>query len=476
MNLETLTIQKAHEDMKSGKYSAADLAQAYLGTIKEKNGDTHAYLEVYDDVIEQAKVADGKFKDGSATIMTGIPVAVKDNILVRGKTASSASKILEHYKAVYDATVIEKLKEAGAVFLGRTNMDEFAMGGSTENSAFGPTKNPHDMSRVPGGSSGGSAVAVAMSGALVALGSDTGGSIRQPAALCGIVGLKPTYGAVSRRGLMAMGSSLDQIGTFGKTVDDAEAFFNAIRGHDPRDSTSAKMTEVRPPSERERVMTIGVPEDFLQMKGIDVDVLENFRYTLSALEKKGHTIRSVSLSSFKYALAAYYIIMPAEASTNLARFDSVRYGLHISGDSGIDDYLQTRGVGFGKEVRRRIMFGTYVLSAGYKDAYYNKAGQVRDLIRDDLKKVFDSGIDVIATPTSPTPAFKIGEKSADPLSMYLADIFTVPINLAGVPGISVPSGFVEREGKKLPLGFQIIAPHFREDLLFALGRDVERGA
>lgn len=476
MNFETLTIQRAHDDMKSGIYSATDLAQAYLDVIKEKDGDIHAYLEVYDDVVEQAKAADGKFKDGNATIMTGIPVAVKDNILVKGKTASSASKTLEHYRAVYDATVIEKLKEAGAVFLGRTNMDEFAMGGSTENSAFGFTKNPHDTSRVPGGSSGGSAAAVAMGGALVALGSDTGGSIRQPAALCGIVGLKPTYGAVSRRGLMAMGSSLDQIGTFGKTVDDAEALFDTIRGYDPRDSTSAKMTEVRPPSERERVMTIGVPDDFLQMKGIDADVLENFRAALSLLEKRGHTVRSVSLPSFKYALAAYYIIMPAEASTNLARFDGVRYGRRISGDSGIDDYLQTRGAGFGKEVRRRIMLGTYVLSAGYKDAYYNKAGQVRDLIRDDLKKVFDSGIDVIATPTSPTPAFKIGEKSADPLSMYLADIFTVPINLAGVPGISVPSGFAEREGKKLPLGFQIIAPHFREDLLFTLGRDIERGA
>lgn len=473
IDLATLTIQKAHDAMKKGVFSAVDLAQAYLDAIKENDGDIHAYLEVYGDVLEQAKYADKKFKDGSATVLTGIPIAVKDNILIKGRIVSAASRMLENYKASYDAHVIGKLKAAGAVFVGRTNMDEFAMGGSTENSAFGPTKNPHDTTRVPGGSSGGSAAAVAMGGALVALGSDTGGSIRQPAALCGIVGLKPTYSAVSRRGVMAMGSSLDQIGTFGKTVEDAEALFDAIKGHDPMDSTSIKMTDVARPSEKRKQMTIGVPEDFLQMEGIDADVLLNFRAMLAMLEKSGHTIRPVSLPSFKYSLAVYYIVMPAESSTNLARFDGVRYGLHISGDSGIDDYFKTRGAGFGPEVRRRIMLGTYVLSAGYKDAYYNKAEQVRGLIRDDLNKVFADGVDVIATPTSPTPAFKLGEKSADPLSMYLADIFTVPINLAGVPGISVPSGFVEREGKKLPLGFQIVAPHFREDILFALGRDVE---
>jgi len=470
INLENLTITQAHEDMKNGTYTAVELAQAYLDVIKEKNSDINAYLEVYEDVLEQAKTADEKFKDGSATLLTGIPVAVKDNILIKGRTASSASKILENYTATYDAEVIRKLKEEGAVFLGRTNMDEFAMGGSTENSAFGVTKNPTDNTRVPGGSSGGSAATVAMDGALVSLGSDTGGSIRQPASFCGVVGFKPTYGTVSRSGLMAMGSSLDQIGTFGKTVEDAEILFDAIKGHDPKDSTSVldKKSEVAPPTK----MTIGVPKDFVESEGVDASVLENFKDTLNKLEKEGHTIKDISLPNLKYSLAVYYIIMPAESSTNLARFDGVRYGLHVSGESGIEDYAKTRGAGFGKEVRRRIMLGTYVLSAGYKDAYYNKATQVRELIRSDLKKAFKE-VDVIATPTSPVPAFKIGERSNDPLAMYLSDIFTVPANITGVPGISVPSGFVQRDGQKLPLGFQIIAPHFHEMRLFALGKQIE---
>ena len=311
-----------------------------------------------------------------------------------------------------------------------------------------------------------------MGGALVALGSDTGGSIRQPASLCGVVGLKTTYGSVSRYGLMAMGSSLDQIGPFGKTVEDVRAVFNVIKGADFMDSTSVPL-HLRGEEEAIKAkMVIGVPEDFLTMKGIDADVLQNFRETLSQLEKKGHTIKKVTLPNLKYSLASYYIIMPAEASTNLARFDGVRYGLSIKGDTLFDDYAKTRGSGFGKEVRRRIMLGAYVLSAGYYDAYYNKATAVRALIQKDFTEAF-SGVDVIATPTSPTPAFKIGEKANDPLAMYLADIFTVPINLAGVPAISVPSGFGERDGKQLPLGFQIIAPHFKEERLFSLGADIE---
>ncbi len=474
IDIRKLTIKKAHDDLTKGVYSARELAEAYLAEAKKRNPALNAYLEIFDDVLVQADAADKKIKDGTATTLTGIPLAIKDNILIKGRVASSASRILENYTASYDAHVIEKLKDSGAVFIGRTNMDEFAMGGSTENSAYGPTKNPHDESRVAGGSSGGSAAAVAADMALCALGSDTGGSIRQPASLCGIVGLKPTYGAVSRRGVMAMGSSLDQIGPFGKTVEDTEIIWNVIRGHDPKDSTSIDTDKrgYKNIDNADRKFRIGVPEDFVSGEGIDADVLSNFRETLEKLKSAGHEIIPVSLPHAKYSLASYYIVMPAEASTNLARFDGVRYGLHVSGESGIDDYKKTRAAGFGPEVRRRIMLGTYVLSAGYYDAYYGKATAVRALIRKDFDDAFGS-VDAIATPTSPVPAFKIGEKADDPLSMYLADIFTVPVNLAGVPAISVPSGFTQQEGKKLPLGFQIIAPHFREDVLFTLGRAVD---
>lgn len=471
IDLKNLTIKQAHDDMKAGKYTAVSLTQAYLDVISNKNGSINAYLGIYDSALKQAKDADEKFKKGEATLMTGIPIAVKDNILIKGETASSASKILQNYRAVYDATVIAKLKKEGAVFLGRTNMDEFAMGGSTENSAYGITKNPHDISRVSGGSSGGSAAALAMDGALGALGSDTGGSVRQPASFCGVVGLKPTYGAVSRFGLMAMGSSLDQVGTFGKTVEDAEIIFNAISGHDEKDSTSIPESFYEK-EDLNRGITIGVPDNFIERDGIDENVLKNFKHTVDKLKNKGYKIKNVGLPNLKYSLASYYIIMPAEASTNLARFDGVRYGLLKEGVSGIDDYMKTRGLGFGKEVRRRIMLGTYVLSAGYYDAYYSKATMVREMIKKDFETAFKE-VDAIITPTSPTPAFKIGEKSEDPLQMYLADIFTVPINLAGVPAISVPSGFAEVDGKKLPLGCQIIAPHFKEGRLFKIGKDIE---
>jgi len=466
IDLKNLTIRKAHEDLKDEKYSAVDLASAYLKNIEEKNQDINAYLEVFDDVIEQAKKADDRIKKGEATLLTGIPIAIKDNILIKNKIASSASKILENYTAVYDATVIQKLKDEGAVFLGRVNMDEFAMGGSTENSAYGVTKNPNDKSRVPGGSSGGSAAAVSMDGTLCALGSDTGGSVRQPASFCGVVGFKSTYGTVSRRGLIAMGSSLDQIGPISKTVEDAEILFNAIKGHDIKDSTSIE--DIQSVSLKEK-MTIGIPEDFLKMEGIDNTVLDNFNEIIEKLKSDGHTIKNISLPNLKYSLASYYIIMPAEASTNLARFDGVRYGLHKESDSLLSDYMKTRGEGFGKEVRRRIMLGAYVLSAGYYDAYYNKATAVRELIKQDLEEAFKE-VDVIATPTTPTPAFKIGEKTDDPLQMYLADIFTVPANLAGIPAISIPSGHTDN----LPLGFQVLAPHFGEDRLFSLGKVVEK--
>lgn len=487
IDLKTLTIKKAHKHLTQGDFSAVELAEAYLKEIGEKNKELNAYLEVYDDVLSQAAEADKKIKAGGATALTGIPIAIKDNILIKGRKVSAASKILENYVASYDATVIKKLKEAGAVFLGRTNMDEFAMGGSTENSAFGCTKNPHDPSRVSGGSSGGSAAAVASNLALAALGSDTGGSIRQPASFCGLVGLKPTYGAVSRYGLMAMASSLDQIGPIAKTVEDAEIIFDCIKGRDPHDSTSLDLKTYQPanpdsadgiedPRFRKRnrdlptsKLTIGVPRAFTENKSIDKSIVENFNASLETLKKLGHQVVDVSLPAVSYSLATYYIIMPAEASANLARFDGVKYGLHKSGATLLEDYQLTRGEGFGREVRRRILLGTYVLSSGYYDAYYNKAIAVRGVITEDFDKAFKN-VDIIATPTTPTPAFKIGEKSSDPMSMYLADIFTVSANIASIPAISVPSGFVEVSGKRLPLGLQLMAPVGGEMSLFELSK------
>ncbi len=469
IDLKNLTIKKAHEDMKSGKYSAVDLSRMYLEEIKKRNPETNAYLEVFEDIVEQAKEADRKFKDGVATELTGIPFAIKDNILIQGKKASSASKILENYQATYDATVIKKLKEAGVVFLGRTNMDEFAMGGSTENSAFGVTKNPYDTSRVAGGSSGGSAAALAMDGALAALGSDTGGSIRQPASFCGLVGLKPTYGRVSRYGVMAMGSSLDQIGPFGKTVEDTEIIYNAIKGKDEKDGTTISNATYSIESKNKK-QVIGVPKSFLGGDGIDKDSLKNFNDSLEKLENLGYEIKDIELPNISYSLAVYYVIMPAEVSSNMSRFDGVRYGLHKDGENGIDDYFVTRGAGFGKEVRRRILLGTYVLSSGYYDAYYNRANAVRKIITNDFKKAFEK-VDIIMTPTTPAPAFKIGEKISDPVAMYLEDIFTVTANLTGMPAISIPSGFVEKEGNKLPLGIQMTATHGNEEVLFRIGKE-----
>lgn len=464
-DLTKLTIKDARALLEKKEVSAVELTDAHIKQCKEKNPDIHAYLELFEEAKEQAKQADERIARGESHPLLGVPLAMKDNILIEGHTASSASKILENYTATYDATVTKKLKERGAVFLGRANMDEFAMGSSTEKSAFGPTKNPRDTNRVPGGSSGGSAAAVAGDMAIAALGSDTGGSIRQPAALCGVVGLKPTYGSVSRYGLMAMGSSLDVIGPLTKTVDDAEILFEAIRGWDKMDSTTV-------PDERKRIeakkkYTIGVPRDFLK-SGVEPDVLVAFENGLKTLKEAGHNIVDIELPTLPHSLAAYYIIMPAEVSANLARFDGVRYGLHVDGKDRIDDYRQSRGTGFGKEVRRRIILGTYVLSSGYYDAFYGKAMQAKDRIRRDVYTAFET-VDAIATPTTPSPAFKFGEKTSDPLAMYLEDIFTVSANIIGVPGISVPFGAVEREGKNLPLGFQLMAPELGEKTLFALG-------
>jgi aspartyl-tRNA(Asn)/glutamyl-tRNA(Gln) amidotransferase subunit A len=470
MDIDKITIKSARKSLDRKEFSSRDLAAAFLDKIREKDVEINAFLEVFDDVDKQAKNADKMIQKGDVYPLTGIPLAIKDNILIKGRNASAASRILEGYKASYDADVIFKLKEQGAIFIGRTNMDEFAMGSSTENSAFGPTKNPHDVSRVPGGSSGGSAAAVAAGFCLGALGSDTGGSVRQPASFCGVVGMKPTYGIVSRSGLIAMGSSLDQIGTFTKTNEDAQIIFDSIKGHDSKDSTSLPDNFFQ--KDKRVAKVIGVPRNFLK-EGVDEKVIDNFEKTLDSLKVKGYEIRDIELPSFKYALGVYYIIMPAEASTNLARFDGIRYGLSIDGDTNDDVYSRTRRQGFGKEVRRRVLLGTFVLSSGYVDAYYRRADSVRNLIKTDIENAFKE-VDVIATPTTPTPAFKIGEKSGDPLSMYAADIFTVPVNLAGVPAISIPSGFVEKDGKKLPVGFQLISPHGDDGMLFTIGSEIER--
>ncbi|MEX0935038.1 MAG: Asp-tRNA(Asn)/Glu-tRNA(Gln) amidotransferase subunit GatA [Candidatus Paceibacterota bacterium] len=467
MDTKTLTITKCQKGYSEGEFTPSDVVAALSKNINEKNDSLNAYLEVFEDVNEQIDNLGEQKGD-----LWGIPLGIKDNILIKGKTASGGSRILEGYTAPYDATAIKKLKNKKVLFLGRTNMDEFAMGSSTENSAFGSTKNPIDESRVPGGSSGGSAAVVAAGMAIAALGSDTGGSIRQPASLCGLVGFKPTYGAISRSGLMAMGSSLDQIGPITKTVKDTQILFDAMSGNDPLDSTTLPDDSFK--DERKDAYTIGVPRDLIEQEGIDDDVLEQFNSSLESLKEKGHTIKEIDLEHADYALAAYYIVMPAEVSSNLARYDGVKFGLHEEGENLLDEYFKTRGVGFGEEVRRRIILGTYVLSSGYYDAYYNKASALRSTIRSEFDVAFKE-VDAIATPTTPTPAFKIGEKIDDPLAMYLEDIFTVPANIIGVPAISVPSGTAKRDGVVLPLGFQLIAPHTHESTLFALGEDIEDG-
>lgn len=469
MELTKLTIKEASEKLHSGEIKVADLVDAYLKNLDEKNGELNIYLEKYHDISDQITLAQDMIDSGSATLLTGIPIAIKDNILIKNRTASAASKILENYKATYTATAAQKLIDAGAVLLGRTNMDEFAMGGSTENSAYGVTKNPIDPTCVSGGSSGGSAAAVSAETALAALGSDTGGSIRQPASFCGVVGLKPTYGSVSRHGLMAMASSLDVIGPITKTVEDAEIIFNTISGIDPKDSTSVEGDKSTSPKK------IGVPKKYLE-KGIAPEVLENFEKSLKRLESLGYEIADIDLPSLDYSLAVYYVLMPAEVSSNMARYDGIKYGKSAVNENGpnkpenlMQVYTKTRGENLGAEVRRRIMLGTYVLSAGYADEYYNKAWQVRNMIKKEFEKAFEK-VDIIAMPTSPTPAFKIGEKTNDPLEMYLADIFTVFANLVGVPAISIPDGKVDN----LPTGLQLVAPHLAEKNLFEVGKKFEK--
>ncbi len=465
------TLIQLHEELKNGNITVEALVLEYRKKIEEKEKDVHALLGMYSDsfIESQISIAKKMFEDGADTILTGIPIVLKDNLLVKGELATGASKILENYHATYDATVVRKLKEAGAILIGRANMDEFAMGGSTENSAYGVTKNPHDITRVAGGSSGGSAAVVAYGGAPISLGSDTGGSIRQPASLCGVVGLKTTYGDVSRYGVMAMGSSLDQIGPFGNCVSDVEEVYKIITGHDVLDSTSIP-SESRNSKVKNINKVIGVPMSFVNREGVDKEVLDNFNISIEKMKQAGYSIKDITIEHLEKALSVYYILMPAEVSSNLARYDGIRYGLSHPGETSIESYFESRTAGFGPEVRRRILLGTYVLSSGYYDSYYNKANLVKEMLKKEFERVFQD-VDVIVTPTSPVPAFKIGEKSKDPLAMYLADIFTVPVNIVGVPAISIPSG---KTVSGLPLGIQFIAPHMSENVLFTIGKEFEK--
>ena len=462
------TITQLNNDLKSGKVTVADLVNESKKIIND-NKDVNAILGFYSDdfINKQIEKANQMFKDGTATELTGIPIVLKDNILINGERVGAASKILDDYVATYDATVVKKLRDAGAIMTARANMDEFAMGGSTENSAYGVVKNPKDKTRVAGGSSGGSAAVVAYGGVSISLGSDTGGSIRQPASLCGVVGLKPTYGSTSRYGLMAMGSSLDQIGPFGNSVKDVKIVHNIISGYDTLDSTSLREDERYKINDTRK--KIGVPSKFVNMEGVDREVLENFNASLEKFKKASYETVDIDIKDIEKAVSVYYVVVCAEVSSNMARYDGIRFGLSVPDTNVTKGYFKTRTEGLGDEVRRRILLGTYVLSSGYYDAYYNKANLVREMLKKEFAKVF-AGVDVIATPTSPIPAFKIGEKSSDPLAMYLADIFTVPVNIVGVPAISIPSGKT-KEG--LPLGIQFIATHNGEETLFEYGEVFE---
>ncbi len=468
IDLKNLTIEKAHDSLKAGEYTVRELCQAYLDVIKEKNPDINAYLEVFDDVMDEADKAQEKFKNGTAKLLTGIPIAIKDNMLVKGKKVTAGSKILEGYIAPYTATALQNLLNEGAIFLGRTNMDEFAMGSSVQTSAYGITRNPLDRERVPGGSSGGSSAALVMGGALVALGSETCGSIRQPAAYTGLVGFKPTYGSVSRSGLIAMANSLDQICPLTRTVSEAEILHNVLASCDPLDSTTEKM-EVRIPKPHKETKKIAVPSDVMSGQGMDKEVYDAFIKSIEDFKKLGYEIVPHDFKYIKYSLAVYYILMPAEVSTNLERFDGIRYGYRSEANNLFDFYMKTRGQGFGREARRRILLGTYVLSHGYYDAYYRKACLLKNEITKELENLFEE-FDFYITPTAPTLPFKIGEKMTDPVAMYYSDVFSAPANLSGCPAIALPTGFT-KEG--LPTSVQITAPKFADNLLFKIGKEFE---
>jgi aspartyl-tRNA(Asn)/glutamyl-tRNA(Gln) amidotransferase subunit A len=472
MELHELTIKEAAAKLRSKEISAVELNTHFLDRIKKIDGDLHAFLYVGEkEALASAEEADKLIGDNISDL-TGIPYAAKDNILIKGYQATAASRILQGYLAAYDATAIQKLKLSAPVLLGKTNLDEFAMGSSTENSAYGPTKNPYDTSLVPGGSSGGSAAAVAAGEVLFAFGTDTGGSVRQPASFCGVVGLKPTYGRVSRYGLVALGSSLDQLGVFTKTVEDNAIVFQQVAGQDERDTTTLPKPVPEYANflkEDLKGMKVGLPKEYFA-EGMDPEVRQIMQDAIKKFEELGATVEECSLPHSQYSLAAYYIILPVEISANLSRYDGIRYGLSKPGASLGETYYNSRSEGFGTEPKRRIMIGTYASSAGYYDAYYKKAKLAQDLIRHDFTEAFKK-YDILLTPTCPTPAFKFGEKASDPLAMYLADIYTVALNIAGVPGISVPAGATKTG---LPVGIQIIAPHFKEENLFWAGHALEK--
>ncbi len=474
MDLNKLTIKEAHEKLQKGEIFASEITEACFKQIERVDPDIKAYLRLTRDLaLSRAKKVDEKIRKGEKiSALAGVPMALKDNMCTRGIVTSSASRILEAYIPPYNATVVAKLKKQDMILLGKANLDEFSMGSSTENSAFQITHNPWDLDRVPGGTSGGPAAAVASDQCVYALGSDTGGSIRQPASFCGVVGLKPTYGRVSRYGLHAMTSSLDQIGPLTKTVEDAAIVLNYISGQDPKDSTSG--ANAVPDYTKElykgiKDLKIGVPKEYF-VEGMEQGVREAVEEAIGELRRLGAKVQKVSLPYTKYALAVYYILVPAEVSANLARFDGIRYGRASEKARNLmEHYLNSRREGFGLEVRRRIMLGAYVLSAGYYDAYYKKAQQVRTLVIEDFKKIFKK-VDLLVSAVAPTTAFKIGEKTSDPLKMYLEDVLTVPINIAGLPAASLPCGFADN----LPVGLQIIGPWWGEEEILRLAYNFEQ--
>jgi aspartyl-tRNA(Asn)/glutamyl-tRNA(Gln) amidotransferase subunit A len=474
MGLNELTIHELQGKIRKKEVSAREIVDDVFKRIDAVEGKVHSYITLMrESAYEAAESADRDIRAKKINTLTGIPVALKDIMCTRGVRTTCGSRILHNFTPPYDATVVKKLKEAGAVFVGKANMDEFAMGSSTETSWFGVTRNPWDLGRIPGGSSGGSASAVAADECVAATGSDTGGSIRQPAALCGIVGLKPTYGRVSRFGLIAFASSLDQIGPFTKDVEDCAIMMNVIAGYDPMESTSVPMEVPDYQSfigKDIRGWTVGIPKEYF-IEGIDPEVEGAVRKTIAVIEGLGAKCVDISLPHTEYCLAVYYVIAPAEASSNLARYDGVKYGYRSAdGRDLLEMYKKTRSEGFGAEVKRRIMIGTYALSSGYYDAYYKKASQVRTLIKRDFQEAFKT-CDVIVTPTTPTPAFRIGEKTDDPLQMYLSDIFTISTNLAGIPGISVPCGYTK---SGLPIGAQFLAGHFEEGKILQVAHAYEK--
>ena len=462
--LHELSLLEARAGLDKGDFSSVELAQAYLARIEQLDPKLHAYLHVNpESTLAQAQAADKARERGGGHALAGLPIAIKDVLTLKGMPATSGSRLLEPFVPRYDATVVARLREAGMAFLGKTNTDEFAMGSSTENSAFGTTRNPWDLERVPGGSSGGSAAAVAAGLAPVALGTDTGGSVRQPAAFSGVTGLKPSYSRNSRYGLIAFGSSLDCVGVLGRDVADVSAVFTALAGHDPKDASSSQ----RPVPEIDlavgfslKGMKVGVGKQYF-IEGLETEVEQAVRTAIQQLADLGAEIVDVDLPHTEYALPVYYIIAPAEASANLARFDGVRYGLRVAEDDLIAMFKRTRGEGFGAEVKRRIMIGTHALSTGYYEAYYGQAQRVRTLIRQDFDEAFKQ-VDLIAAPATPTTAFKIGQHSDDPLEMYLQDVFTLPASLAGIPGISLPVGF---DSQQLPIGMQLFATYMEEERL-----------